>query len=146
MRKPLVALATAVLLLGASACADNGSTPSSTGSSGSTKGGDLTIVRNAFYEQMRRQKRESRALSSRFDPAEALDPQQDARADINDLQHLMFNLPPLLREALLLVGAHELSHEEAAKICNVPVGTMKAWLSRARTALGRMGTPSEPTR
>ena len=32
----------------------------------------LTIVRNAFYEQMRRQKRESRALSSRFDPVEAL--------------------------------------------------------------------------
>ena len=44
MRKPLVALATAVLLLGASACADNGSTPSSTGST--STGGDLTIVRS----------------------------------------------------------------------------------------------------
>jgi peptide/nickel transport system substrate-binding protein len=46
LRKPLVALATAVLLLGASACADNGSTPSSSGS-GAATGGDLTIVRNA---------------------------------------------------------------------------------------------------
>ena len=45
MRKPLLALATAVLLLGATACADNGSTPS-TSSSGAT-GGNLTIVRNA---------------------------------------------------------------------------------------------------
>ncbi|GAB2580177.1 ABC transporter substrate-binding protein [Microlunatus antarcticus] len=44
MRKPLVALATAVLLLGASACADNGSTPSSSGS-GAAGGGNLTIVR-----------------------------------------------------------------------------------------------------
>ncbi len=47
MRKPLLALATAVLLLGASACADNGSTPSSAGSGAAAAGGDLTIVRNA---------------------------------------------------------------------------------------------------
>jgi peptide/nickel transport system substrate-binding protein len=45
LRKPLLALATAVLLLGASACADNGSTPSTSGSSAA--GGNLTIVRNA---------------------------------------------------------------------------------------------------
>ncbi|MGI3780229.1 MAG: ABC transporter substrate-binding protein [Janthinobacterium lividum] len=47
MRKPFVALATAVLLLGASACADNGSTPATGGSGSTSTGGDLTIVRNA---------------------------------------------------------------------------------------------------
>jgi RNA polymerase sigma-70 factor (ECF subfamily) len=48
----------------------------------------------------------------------------------------------LLREALVLVGAQGLSHEEAAAICGVPVGTMKARVSRARrqlaVALGRV--------
>ena len=44
MRKPFAALAAAVLVLGVAACADNGSTPTSTGSGGAA-GGNLTIVR-----------------------------------------------------------------------------------------------------
>jgi len=95
----------------------------------------FTILRNQFYEQGRRRKREATALHSHFGENEAADPQQDARAAITDLQVLIWRLPPLLREALILVGAQELSHEEAAAICNVPVGTMKARLSRARTGL-----------
>ena len=98
----------------------------------------FTILRNQFYEQGRRRKREASALQSRFDPGLAIDPAQDALAEITDLQQLIWRLPPLLREALILVGAQELSHEEAAAICNVPVGTMKARLSRARTALANL--------
>ena len=98
----------------------------------------FTILRNQFYEQGRRRKREASALRSRFDPGLAIDPEQDARTEITDLQQLIWRLPPLLREALILVGAQELSHEEAAAICNVPVGTMKARLSRARTALANL--------
>lgn len=98
----------------------------------------FTILRNQFYEQGRRRKREADALQARFDPAEAADPEQHARAEIKDLQQLIWRLPPLLREALILVGAQELSHEEAAAICNVPVGTMKARLSRARSSLAEL--------
>ena len=98
----------------------------------------FTILRNQFYEQARRSKREQRALLARFDDAEGAAPAQHARNDITDLQVLIFRLPPLLREALILVGAQELSHDEAASICGVPVGTMKARLSRARAALGAL--------
>ena len=102
----------------------------------------FTILRNGFYEQGRRRKRETAALQARFDPADTARPEQHAKADISDLQQLLFKLPPLLREALILVGAQELSHEEAARICNVPVGTMKARLSRGRAALtGLMANP-----
>jgi len=68
----------------------------------------------------------------------AISPEQDARTEITDLQQLIWRLPPLLREALILVGAQEMSHEEAAAICNVPVGTMKARLSRARSGLAEL--------
>ena len=95
----------------------------------------FAIVRNAFYEHQRRRKREAAALAASFDETEAASPAQDARSAITDLQQLIWTLPPLLREALILVGAQELSHEEAALVCNVPVGTMKARLSRARVAL-----------
>jgi len=98
----------------------------------------FTILRNQFYEQGRRRKREVNALQSRFDAELQVNPQQDARAEITDLQQLIWRLPPLLREALILVGAQEMSHEEAAAICNVPVGTMKARLSRARSGLAAL--------
>jgi len=97
----------------------------------------FTILRNQFYEQGRRRKREVSALQERFDE-EAADPQQLARVEITDLQQLIWRLPPRLREALILVGAQEMSHEEAAAICNVPVGTMKARLSRARSGLAEL--------
>ena len=95
----------------------------------------FAILRNVFYEQARRRKRETAVLHDRFEQAEAADPVQDARSDLTDLQRLLWRLPPLLREALILMGAQELSHEEAAAVCNVPVGTMKARLSRGRAAL-----------
>ena len=95
----------------------------------------FAILRNAFYEQGRRRKRETEALQARFDEAEAAAPAQDARSDLTDLERLIWGLPPLLREALILIGAQELSYEAAAAVCNVPVGTMKARLSRGRAAL-----------
>ena len=95
----------------------------------------FTILRNSFYETQRRRKRERAAIEASFDMEEAASPAQDARAELNDLDQLIWTLPPLLREALILVGAQEMSHEEAALVCNVPVGTMKARLSRARVAL-----------
>ncbi len=98
----------------------------------------FTILRNQFYEQGRRRKREASALQERFDEAAPADPQQLARVEITDLQQLIWRLPPRLREALILVGAQEMSHEEAAGICNVPVGTMKARLSRARSRLAAL--------
>ena len=54
---------------------------------------------------------------------------------MRDLQSLIWTLPPLLREALILVGAQEMTYEEAALVCAVPVGTIKARVSRGRVAL-----------
>ena len=98
----------------------------------------FTIQRNAFYETARRRKRETRLLAERGVDADSEAPRQVSRSDVSDLQRLLFALPPLLREALVLVGAQELSHEAAASICGVPVGTMKARVSRARTMLGKL--------
>nr|WP_321985120.1 sigma-70 family RNA polymerase sigma factor [uncultured Lichenicoccus sp.] len=97
----------------------------------------FTIQRNAFYEQARRRQRETRVMSARIPPPDSIAPAAAHRAEVADLQRMLFMLPPLLREALVLVGAQELSHEQAAAICGVPVGTMKARVSRARSQLAR---------
>ena len=105
----------------------------------------FTIGRNVFYEQARRRKREQLAMA---DQAHA-DPQVESRSatisshDISDLQSMIWTLPPSMREALILVGAQEMTHEEAAAICGVPVGTMKARLSRARALLSKIALSSQ---
>jgi RNA polymerase sigma-70 factor (ECF subfamily) len=96
----------------------------------------FTILRRVFLEQTRRAKREAAAL---MDHAHA-NPghQQPHAADISDLSRMLWSLPPSLRESLVLVGAQELTHEEAAAICGVPVGTMRARETRARAKLAAL--------
>jgi RNA polymerase sigma-70 factor (ECF subfamily) len=96
----------------------------------------FTILRNAFYEQMRRRKRETAAME--LHARTASEGIQLHHGEITDLSQLLWSLPPLLREALVLVGAQEMTHEEAAVICCVPVGTMRARVSRARKQLSEI--------
>jgi len=42
------------------------------------------------------------------------------------------------REALLLIVAEGLSYEDAARVCGVPVGTMKSRVNRARVRLAQL--------
>lgn len=106
----------------------------------------FVILRNAFYEQARRRRNERVALEQQMPAEEARAPAQDAHSELADLQRHLHALPPLLREALVLVGAQGMSYEQAAEICNVPVGTMKARVSRARARLAELlqGGAAEP--
>ena len=99
----------------------------------------FTILRNGYYEQGRRRRREVplEAAPADAQAATQASPDSGSGAEIRDLQRLLWQIPPLLREALTLVGAQELSYEEAAVICRVPIGTMKARVSRGRAALAR---------
>lgn len=102
----------------------------------SLKSWAFTILRNAFYEQTRRRRREDAAMALHAQTAsEAV---QAYHGEMTDLSQLLWSLPPLLREALVLVGAQEMTHEEAAAICGVPVGTMRARVSRARRQLSAL--------
>ena len=103
----------------------------------------FAILRNAFYEQARRRRTERAALDRACSAEQSSAPHQESEAALGDLQRLIWGLPPLLREALVLVGAQGLSHEEAAAICAVPVGTMKARVSRARSKIAKAMEGSE---
>jgi RNA polymerase sigma-70 factor (ECF subfamily) len=98
----------------------------------------FTILRNVFYEQTRRRRTERSAL----DGAAALRGEEaqggPTPGEMLDLQRCLWALSPVLREALILVGAQGLRVEEAASICAVPPATMKARVSRARGQVAKL--------
>lgn len=96
----------------------------------------MTVLRNTFREGWRRAKLEKAHLEETVGADEHAGGEEEAH-QLHDLSRALSALSPSLREALVLVGARGMSHEEAAAICRVPVGTMKARVSRARAALAR---------
>nr|WP_238331199.1 sigma-70 family RNA polymerase sigma factor [Acetobacter pomorum] len=99
----------------------------------------FAILRNLFLEQHRQGRRERIALEDYgHHPASTSESSPHAQTEMQELESLLWQISPLLREALVLVGAQELTYAEAADICGVEVGTMKARVSRARAALKKV--------
>jgi RNA polymerase sigma-70 factor (ECF subfamily) len=53
----------------------------------------------------------------------------------DEMQNALNGLAPELKETLLLVVVGELTHQEAAEVLNVPLGTVLSRVSRARSKL-----------
>jgi RNA polymerase sigma-70 factor (ECF subfamily) len=60
---------------------------------------------------------------------------QHGRVDFEDFRAALATLPLDQQEALLLVGAHGMSYEEATEVCDAAVGTVKSRVNRARFKL-----------
>ena len=113
----------------------------------SMKAWTFVILRNVFLSQMRRQKFHGDYDEMAAERLLVAAPLQEEATHVVDIQRALLELSADQREALILVGAGGMSYEEAARICEVAVGTMKSRVSRARTALeaimasGRLSTP-----
>jgi RNA polymerase sigma factor (sigma-70 family) len=99
-----------------------------------------TILRNQFYTEIRKRKREVEDADGAM-AAEMIAPAaQEHGSDLQTVWQYIDRLPPLQREALLLVGAQGLTYEAAAEIMGCEVGTVKSRVSRARALLaGKLG-------
>jgi RNA polymerase sigma-70 factor (ECF subfamily) len=94
-----------------------------------------TILRNEFYGQLRKRRREVDDPDGQYAARLATHATQDGHMQFQDFREALSRLAPDHREALLLVGASGLSYEEAADICGCAVGTMKSRVNRARAKL-----------
>jgi RNA polymerase sigma-70 factor (ECF subfamily) len=95
----------------------------------------FTILRNEFYSQMRRKRREIEDVDAKYSSQLAVPPEQHGHLDMADMRDALKRLPNDQREALLLVATSGFSYEETAEICNVAVGTIKSRVNRARLRL-----------
>lgn len=101
------------------------------------------ILRNGFYAEFRKRKHEVADVDGQHAAMMVTAPAQEGHIEFGEFRAALLRLPPDQREALLLVGSSGLSYEEAAKICQCAVGTMKSRVSRARTRLATL-LVSEP--
>ncbi|MEL6736356.1 MAG: sigma-70 family RNA polymerase sigma factor [Pseudomonadota bacterium] len=95
----------------------------------------FTILRNTYYSQFRRKKREVRDEDGEMSARLAVHPEQHGHADLTDMKIALVKLSDEQREALMLITAEGLSYEEAALICDCAVGTVKSRVNRARARL-----------
>lgn len=98
----------------------------------------FTILRNAYFSECRRRRREVEDRDGMRAASLAVHPGQQSHIDMQDLQAALQRLPDDQREALILVAAAGLSYEEAAQICSCAVGTIKSRVNRARSKLSAM--------
>ncbi|CAN7332289.1 sigma-70 family RNA polymerase sigma factor [Phenylobacterium sp. LjRoot164] len=95
----------------------------------------FTILRNTYYTQVIRRRREVRDETGEYANNMRTPPTQDWSIAMRALQAGLAQLPDEHREALILVGAAGLSYEEAAEICGCALGTIKSRVNRARARL-----------
>ncbi|WP_075217198.1 sigma-70 family RNA polymerase sigma factor [Mongoliimonas terrestris] len=95
----------------------------------------FTILRNTFYSNHRKQRREVQDVEGEHAARLATHPSQNGHMDLADFRAALSRLPDDQREALILIGASGFSYEEAAEICGCAVGTVKSRVNRARNKL-----------
>src|SRR4051812_24278870 len=98
----------------------------------------FTILRNAYFSDLRKRKREVNDYGGTHAARLAVLPAQDSNLDFADMRKALARVRAENREALLLVCAEGLSYEEAAEICGVALGTVKSRVHTARAELARL--------
>ncbi len=98
----------------------------------------FTILRNGFYSHHRKRRREVPDTDGELTDGLATKPDHDGRLQMGDFNSAFAKLSDEQREALVLVAAGGFSHEEAAEMCGVAVGTVKSRVNRARSRLAEL--------
>jgi RNA polymerase sigma-70 factor, ECF subfamily len=106
----------------------------------------FAILYNTHISGRRGDARRSRLLGEVAGVAEhATSPHApESAAQFAEVLRHLDSLPEEQRTVLLLVGVEGLGYEEAARVLDVPVGTVMSRLSRARERLRRLTEGGEP--
>jgi RNA polymerase sigma-70 factor (ECF subfamily) len=95
----------------------------------------FTIMHNIYVNQARaRMRRQHEALETE-PAAEAVRASEPDWLELRDIDGALARLPDEQRAVVLLVGLEQFTYEEAARVLDVPIGTIMSRLSRARERL-----------
>lgn len=97
----------------------------------------FTILRNNYFSMYRKQRREIEDVQGNVSSRLAVQPEQPGHMDFEDFSIALQELPAYQREALILVTADGMSYQDAARVCDCAVGTIKSRVNRGRCRLAR---------
>jgi RNA polymerase sigma-70 factor (ECF subfamily) len=103
----------------------------------------LTLMHNLYLNQLRDRRRDD-AHAELTPELEPLHEPFSHTAERMDLERALARITPLHREVLLLVCVEEFSYDEAARVLDIPIGTVMSRLSRARDALRKLMEGAPP--
>jgi RNA polymerase sigma-70 factor (ECF subfamily) len=95
----------------------------------------FTILRNAFYSDLRKYRREVADVDGKLAAQLSEEAAQEHAVALNELIHAISVLPEIYRRPLVLMGVYGFSQLEAASACGCTVGTIKSRVSRVRATL-----------
>jgi RNA polymerase sigma-70 factor (ECF subfamily) len=96
----------------------------------------FTIMHNQFITEVRRANASPvRTLPDVAAWQIACPAAQEDRLMLRDLRRALATLPPDYRSVLLMAGLEDIDYTDTARILQVPIGTIKSRLSRARGML-----------
>jgi RNA polymerase sigma-70 factor (ECF subfamily) len=96
----------------------------------------MSVLHNAHVDGLRRRRSQARRIGEAALLSEGVH-QADAEdaVRLGQLREAFFLLPEEQRAALHLVAIDEMSYQDAARVLDIPVGTLMSRLSRARARL-----------
>jgi RNA polymerase sigma-70 factor (ECF subfamily) len=110
----------------------------------------LTIVRNTAYSWLMKNRPKSVVFTDDLSVTEQRELEHESpqgtrietpeeislsKADAEDVQQALAQLPPQYREVIVLREINQLNYRDIAEITNVPIGTVMSRLSRGRHCL-----------
>ena len=98
----------------------------------------FTIMRNTFFNQVRRRRRETTGDTDCVSGEVAIEPTQEGLIYYNEVMAVVQRLPVQFREMLILVVMLGERYEDAAVICDCAVGTVKSRVNRAKQMVAEM--------
>ncbi len=98
----------------------------------------ITILRNVFLTEWRKRRWEIPDADGSHAAKLASPPAQTGGLEFGQLLEALARLPLDQREPLILVSVSGLSYQQAAKICECAVGTVKSRVHRGRVRLAEL--------
>jgi RNA polymerase sigma-70 factor, ECF subfamily len=104
----------------------------------------FVILRNVYRSEYRKRWREVEDADGSYAETLKSQPEQTSHLQFEELRAALAKLSVDQREAIILVGASGYSYEEAARICDCAVGTIKSRVNRARIRLAQLLSIESP--
>lgn len=98
----------------------------------------FTIMHNIYVNQIRSRVRHQHEALDESGAAGELHAQEPDWAELRDIDDALARLPGEQRAVLLLVGLEQFTYDEAARVLDIPIGTVMSRLSRGRERLRAM--------